>query len=65
MHTFDCNGWLTIWACPDTDDLFVHLKHKNDYVPYFCIDVPANVQQFVTNNPGLRGPEVRTRLISL
>ncbi len=27
MHGFDCNGWLTVWACSDTDDLFVRLKH--------------------------------------
>lgn len=62
MHTFDCDGWLTIWACPDTDDLFVRLKHKDNHVPYFCIDVPADVQQFVKDNPRLRGPEVRTTM---
>ncbi len=58
MHTFNCDGWLTIWACPNTDNLFVQLKHKDNHVHYFCIDVPANVQQFVKDNPCLRGPEV-------
>ena len=31
----------------------VKLKHEDDHVPYWCIDVPADVKTFVVQSPNL------------
>ncbi|KAJ6601866.1 hypothetical protein DFH09DRAFT_1270764 [Mycena vulgaris] len=28
MRTFDCQGWLTVWASPDEMEYFIRIRHK-------------------------------------
>lgn len=50
MSSYQCMGWLHITLMEDTDMAFVKLKHEDDHVPYWKIDVPEEVQEFVLDN---------------
>ncbi|KAJ7212431.1 hypothetical protein C8J57DRAFT_1539110 [Mycena rebaudengoi] len=53
MDAFECGGWLHI-TINDWDDIaFVKIVHHDDHVPYWSIDVPADVADFVRHNPQL------------
>ncbi|KAK6977828.1 hypothetical protein R3P38DRAFT_2581153, partial [Favolaschia claudopus] len=55
MQTFDCQGWLTIWAAPDDDsEYFIRIRHQECHEKYVCIDVPEDVKQFIEENSTLR-----------
>ncbi|KAK6974646.1 hypothetical protein R3P38DRAFT_2583717 [Favolaschia claudopus] len=55
MQTFDCQGWLTIWAAPDDDsEYFIRIRHQDCHEKYVCIDVPEDVKQFIEENSKLR-----------
>jgi len=47
MDTFQCGGWLHITVMDGGDDVLVKLKHLDDHVPYWTIDVPEEIQSFV------------------
>ncbi|KAF8868049.1 hypothetical protein CPB85DRAFT_1164946, partial [Mucidula mucida] len=47
MDSFDCDGWLTIWACPDTPSVFLRIRHQVQHTPYCCIDVPDDVKEYI------------------
>ncbi|KAL1741820.1 hypothetical protein HDZ31DRAFT_44600, partial [Schizophyllum fasciatum] len=59
MDVFHCDGWLhiTIWesleALPEMA-AWIKLKHENDHIPYWEIDVPDAIQNLVHGNPELR-----------
>jgi hypothetical protein len=53
MDIFDCSGWLHITITTGENVALVKLKHEDDHVPYWCIDVPADVKAFVLANPNL------------
>ncbi|KAF8967522.1 hypothetical protein BDZ97DRAFT_1656387 [Flammula alnicola] len=50
MDTFKCHGWLSITITDDGDDAFVKFQHEDDHVPYWNIDVPSEIQDFVREN---------------
>ncbi|KAJ7500458.1 hypothetical protein B0H11DRAFT_1714586 [Mycena galericulata] len=53
MDAFECHGWLHV-TVNDWDDIaFVKLLHQDDHVPYWSIDVPPDVVEFVRQNPKL------------
>ncbi|KAJ6461201.1 hypothetical protein DFH09DRAFT_1061822 [Mycena vulgaris] len=53
MHAFKCHGWLHI-TINDYDNIaFVKILHRDDHVSYWSIDVPADVVEFVRQNPKL------------
>ncbi|KAK7007107.1 hypothetical protein R3P38DRAFT_2438938, partial [Favolaschia claudopus] len=55
MSTFECQGWLTIWASPDDDsEYFIRIRHQECHQKYVCIDIPDDVKQIIQNNPKLR-----------
>ncbi|KAF9024172.1 hypothetical protein BDZ89DRAFT_1188004 [Hymenopellis radicata] len=58
MDSFDCDGWLYIWASEDSDCVFVRIRHKVQHVHYCCIDVPDDVRKYVIDNPQLRVPQL-------
>ncbi|KAG6824654.1 hypothetical protein H0H92_006195 [Tricholoma furcatifolium] len=53
METFDCAGWLHILVFMGSPVVHVKLMHKEDHIPYWCIDVPAEVKDFVNANHNL------------
>jgi len=53
MDVFDCSGWLHITITTGENVGLVKLKHEDDHVPYWCIDVPVDVKAFVLANPNL------------
>ncbi|KAL1740348.1 hypothetical protein HDZ31DRAFT_47670 [Schizophyllum fasciatum] len=54
IATFDCDGWLHVTIWESTHTVLVKLKHAKDHVPYWSIDVPVQVQDYVRNNPELK-----------
>jgi hypothetical protein len=55
MDTFKCHGWLSITIMDGGDDAFVNFQHEDDHVPYWNIEVPLEVQDYVHKNIDL-GP---------
>jgi len=58
MDVFDCSGWLHITVTTGEPVALVKLKHEDDHVPYWCIDVPQDVKDFVHANPDLNPTQV-------
>ncbi|KAI5824594.1 hypothetical protein K523DRAFT_356711 [Schizophyllum commune Tattone D] len=54
MATYDCDGWLHITVWPSNYVAWIKLKHEKDHVPYWSIDVPEDVQDYVRQNPRLK-----------
>ncbi|TRM55937.1 hypothetical protein BD626DRAFT_466992 [Schizophyllum amplum] len=54
MITFDCDGWLHIVVWEDAEPASISIKHDNDHIPYWRIDVPKNVQDYVRAHPEMR-----------
>ncbi|KAJ7839692.1 hypothetical protein B0H14DRAFT_2312629, partial [Mycena olivaceomarginata] len=53
MRTFDCHGWLTIWASPDSDsEYFIRIRHRECHEKYVCIDLPDDVKKYINDNCG-------------
>jgi hypothetical protein len=63
LDTFSCDGWLHITIFDGEDVTYVKLKHKCDsqglrHPPYWCIDVPKEVENHVKENFRLRLKDV-------
>jgi hypothetical protein len=58
MDTFKCRGWLYITIMDGGDDAFVKFRHEQDHVPYWTIDVPTEIQQYVHKNIELSPTQV-------
>jgi hypothetical protein len=62
MDAFHCHGWLHI-TVNDWDNIaFVKILHRDDHIPYWSIDVPPDVVEFVRKNPKLTPGQVRNYL---
>jgi len=64
MDTFQCGGWLHITVMDGGDDVLVKLKHLDDHVSYWTIDVPEEIQSFVRQNVELSPTQVHSILSS-
>ncbi|KAF8322383.1 hypothetical protein F5887DRAFT_837317, partial [Amanita rubescens] len=53
MDAFDCHGRLQIVLSPNDTVALVKLIHRDDHIPYWNIDVPKDVRDFVHKNPNL------------
>jgi hypothetical protein len=62
MDTFKCGGWLFITIMDGGDDAFVKFQHKDDHVPYWNIDVPPEIQDYVRKNVELSPTQVSPKL---
>ncbi|KAL1698201.1 hypothetical protein EV121DRAFT_218537, partial [Schizophyllum commune] len=60
MDAFDCNGWLHMMIWDDapsetsTPAAWISIKHDNDHIPYWRIEVPLPIQEYIQNNPEMR-----------
>ncbi|TRM55826.1 hypothetical protein BD626DRAFT_415300, partial [Schizophyllum amplum] len=63
MTTFDCDGWLhiTVWVIGTA--AVVKMKHENDHIPYWRIDVPEKVQEFVRDNAKMTPQQLWTQIL--
>ncbi|KAF6747416.1 hypothetical protein DFP72DRAFT_821775 [Ephemerocybe angulata] len=54
MISFDCHGWLHIrLSSTENTTAHVKLKHQDEHIPYWRVDVPEAVQDFVRKNSEL------------
>ncbi|KAF8156957.1 hypothetical protein B0H34DRAFT_631400, partial [Crassisporium funariophilum] len=58
MDTFACKGWLNITVYEELSVVDIKLSHAEEHIPYWCIDIPQNVCQFVKNNCQLTSAQV-------
>lgn len=58
MDTFKCNGWLHITIMEGENSALVKLKHEDQHVPYWSIDVPEDVQEYVRSNLNMTPTQV-------
>ncbi|KAF8919416.1 hypothetical protein CPB85DRAFT_1155897, partial [Mucidula mucida] len=65
MDTFDCDGWLTIWACPDSDSFFVRIRHAKQHISYCCIELPEDVHNYIKANPKLHVPQLWIEILKM
>ncbi|KAG6819142.1 hypothetical protein H0H93_014943 [Arthromyces matolae] len=65
LHTFPCSGWMHITIFDGDDSALIRLKHLDAHVPYYCIDVPKEVQEFVRNHPHLNPSQLWTEILKM
>ncbi|KAJ7024145.1 hypothetical protein C8F04DRAFT_968359 [Mycena alexandri] len=65
MEAFECHGWLHITIHDYEDIALVKIGHQDDHVPYWSIDVPSDVVEFVRNNPKLTPGQVGQEIDTL
>src|SRR5271155_2413967 len=53
MDTFKCGGWLHITIADQSNIALAKLKHQNDHVKYWSIEVPSDIRDHVCNNSDL------------
>ncbi|KAJ7790884.1 hypothetical protein B0H14DRAFT_3501125 [Mycena olivaceomarginata] len=53
MDAFECHGWLHITIMDGENIALIKISHSDDHIPYWSIDVPADVIEFVKQNPKL------------
>jgi hypothetical protein len=63
MDAFACDGWLHITLFVGSTEVFVKLKHKDDHAPYWSIEVPEDVKEYVKDNPKLKTAAVSHGLV--
>ena len=60
MDAFDCHGRLQIAILsPSNPIAFVKLMHRDDHIPYWNIDIPKDVRDFVLKNLSLTPQQVK------
>ncbi|KAJ7198183.1 hypothetical protein GGX14DRAFT_623560, partial [Mycena pura] len=65
MARFDCDGYLYITTYDDSRNARITLKHNDNHVPYQNRDVPQNVKDYISVNPGLTTSQVWTWVLQL
>jgi hypothetical protein len=58
MDAFHCHGWLHITVNDWESVAFVKISHRDDHIPYWSIDVPQDLVEFVRQNPKLTPGQV-------
>jgi hypothetical protein len=58
MSGFDCDGWLFITVFNGSDEVYVKFRHRCKHTPYWSIDVPEKIQEYVQQNARLSLKEV-------
>lgn len=50
MDSFDCDGWVHISIWDLTDIARIKIRHSNAHVPYYSINIPQHITEYVSNN---------------
>ncbi|KAJ7062610.1 hypothetical protein C8F01DRAFT_985939 [Mycena amicta] len=51
MATFDCDGWLDVWASPDDFTVYARIRHQECHAKYVCIELPDDVKEYIKDHP--------------
>jgi hypothetical protein len=62
MAGFECASWLTVSVIEDCEIFSIKITHREDHVPYWSIDIPADVQTYVQENQNMTPKQVRARI---
>jgi hypothetical protein len=62
MDSFSCQGWLHITINDGDNVAWVTISHADDHVPYYSIDVPPDIVEYVHANHNLTLGEVSPSL---
>ncbi|KAJ6522810.1 hypothetical protein DFH09DRAFT_1330397 [Mycena vulgaris] len=65
MDAFPCNGWLHITIIDWDDTAFVNIGHAEDHVPYWKIDVPSDIIDFVYQNSKLTPTQLWDEILKI
>ncbi|CAK5266892.1 unnamed protein product [Mycena citricolor] len=65
MDTFECEGYLTIWAGNGETQYFVRYAHQDLHVTYKCIDLPEDIKSLVRDRARtVRVPEIWKEILT-
>ncbi|KAJ6458442.1 hypothetical protein C8R45DRAFT_843769, partial [Mycena sanguinolenta] len=65
MDAFQCHGWLHV-TINDWDNVaFIKILHKDDHIPYWCIDVLPDVAEFIRQNSKLTSGQLWDEILKL
>lgn len=53
MPAFECGGWLHVTVSESSPVVVVKLKHDTAHTPYFDIDMPSEIIDYVVKNDEL------------
>ncbi|KIK60122.1 hypothetical protein GYMLUDRAFT_59633 [Collybiopsis luxurians FD-317 M1] len=65
MHSHPCEGWLGIPIHSDSTTVLVSLKNMDNYEPYFNIEIPQHIKEFVQNHASLSSTGQHQKSIQL
>ncbi|KAJ7879327.1 hypothetical protein B0H13DRAFT_1630815 [Mycena leptocephala] len=65
MDAFHCHGWLHVTVNDWESVAFVKISHRDDHIPYWSIDVPQDVVEFVRQNPKLTPGQLWDEILKL
>ncbi|KAM6491726.1 hypothetical protein JOM56_012766 [Amanita muscaria] len=63
MTAFQCNGWIYITLYEGSPVAFVKIRHEEEHIPYWSIDVPPEVKAYIKDNTGLNAPELWNEIL--
>ncbi|KAF7779001.1 hypothetical protein Agabi119p4_3346 [Agaricus bisporus var. burnettii] len=64
MPRFDCHGWLHMTLHINSPSTFIKITHQDHHVPYYCIDVPKEVQNYVLENLDMTPQQLWGRILT-
>jgi len=64
MESFPCQGWPHITVNDWDEVAWVKISRKDDHVPYYSIDVPPHIVDFVHQNHKLTPTQVSFRTMT-
>jgi hypothetical protein len=53
MASFHCQGWLSIIVSDGDSSASIKINHDDAHVPYWSIDIPSDVKEYIHKNPEL------------
>lgn len=59
MDSFACHGWCYVTVRDDSDVVLVKLKHEEYHVPYWKVDIPDDIQEYIRAHSDLAMGEVQ------
>ncbi|KAF8956350.1 hypothetical protein BDZ97DRAFT_1671707 [Flammula alnicola] len=65
MGTFPCKGWLKITVYEGSPSVEIKLNHAEEHIPYWCINVPPNIREFVEKNRQLTSTQLWQEVLKI
>ncbi|KAJ7469241.1 hypothetical protein FB451DRAFT_945129, partial [Mycena latifolia] len=65
MDSFPCKGWLHITVNDWDNVAFVNIKHADDHIPYWKIDVPPDIAEIVHQHSKLTPTQLWDEILKI